>query len=270
MMDESKETSIALSAAQYRPPHWALLILATLMMSAYMGLQLVVVLVLGIWLLFSGQPITPEIMKSSEQFIWLSLASGAMGALATVGLAVVWPWGWRLLVPGDDSGLMGWLGWRNPMHIRSWLVPIMTIPFMLLVVYGVTHVFGEAEVDIQLLLFTTPSLRVASSIVVSTIIPLAEELMFRGVIYNTLLPSKRVGLPEWQRQMLPLVVTSLLFAAMHLLAGFETAASIIQVTILSFYLGGLRAITGSVKPSVAGHVTWNLIGALALATQFNI
>ena len=35
-------------------------------------------------------------------------------------------------------------------------------------------------------------------------------------------------------------------------------------------LGGLRAITGSVKASLAAHVTWNLVSALAMIAVTNL
>ncbi|MBN1313098.1 MAG: CPBP family intramembrane metalloprotease [Anaerolineae bacterium] len=264
---KDEEADIRIAVDVPIPPRWALFVLMALMMLSYLGLQMVIALVVVIWMVITDQSVAPEALASSEMFTWVSLVSGAVGAVATVCLALVWPRLWHWVSSRDNGGIEGWLGWRRPLHLSLWIVPIMTLPFMLLVVLGVTQVFGEAEVDVQLLLFTTPSLRIATSIVVSTIIPLAEELIFRGALYNALLPSKREAVPEWQRQALPLIVTSILFAAVHLLAGFETPAAIVQVTILSFYLGGIRAVTGSVKSSVAGHVTWNLVSALALASN---
>jgi len=269
VIDEGKSADIDEIDSNVPPPRWALLVLVALMMASYLGLQLVIALGILIWMVLTEQAVTPEALSSSEMFTWVSLVSGAVGAVTTVGLASIWPRLWRWFSSKDD-GVAGWLAWRKPLHVSLWLIPAMTFPFMLLVVIGVTQVFGEAEVDVQLLLFTTPSLRIVTSIVVSTVIPLAEEFIFRGVLYNALLPSVREGVSEWQRQALPLAVTSVLFASVHLLAGFETLAAIVQVTILSFYLGGLRAITGSVKSSVAGHVTWNLISALVLAANVSL
>ena len=268
VIDKGKSADIGEIVSDLHPPRWALLVLVVLMMASYMGLQLVIALGVVIWMVLTEQSVTPEALSSSEMFTWVSLVSGAVGAVTTVGLASIWPRLWRWFSSKDNGGVAGWLAWRKPLYLSLWLIPAMTLPFMLLVVLGVTQVFGEAEVDIQLLLFTTPSLRIVTSIVVSTVIPLAEEFIFRGVLYNALLPSMREGVAEWQRQALPLAVTSVLFASVHLLAGFETLAAIVQVTILSFYLGGLRAITGSVKASVTGHVTWNLLSALVLA--FNV
>lgn len=269
-MIQNEEVKLNGPTDPHRPPRWALAILSVLMIATYLGLQLVIALAVVAWRVATHQPIAPEALVNSESFIWVNLVSGAMGAAATVCLALIWPRAWRLVTSKESGGLAGWLGWERPLHFNLWLVPVITLPFMLLVVLGITQLVGEAKVDTQLLLFTTPSLRIVTSIVVSTIIPLAEELMFRGALYNVLLPARKDGMPEWRRQALPLIVTSLLFASVHLLAGFETPAALIQVTILSFYLGGLRAVSGSVKPSVAGHVTWNLVSALFLATNLSV
>lgn len=269
MIVEDQEIAISTPADVSRPPRWGLLALVVLLMMAYLGLQLVIAVAFVIWRVANHQPVTPEALANNELFIWVNLISGATGAAVTVGLALVWPRVWRLMTSRDYSGLAGWLGWQKPRHVSLWLVPAATLPFMLLVVLGVSQLFGESTVDVQLLLFTTASLRIVTSIVVSTIVPLAEEIMFRGALYNLLLPSKKEGMTEWQRQALPFIVTGLLFASIHLLAGFETPGALVQVAILSFYLSGLRAVTGSVKSSVAGHVTWNLVSALVLATSLN-
>jgi membrane protease YdiL (CAAX protease family) len=262
------ELEAGVSAVVPSPSRWALLGLAALLLMAYLGLQLVVALAFLFWMMVTHQPIIPEQLMKSEVFTWVSLAAGALGAVAAVCMASVWPWVWRLVTSRNNGGVAQWLAWRRQIHLAWWLVPLITLPFMLLVVGGISWLFGDAQVDVQLLLFATPALRIASSIVVSTIVPLAEEFIFRGALYNALLPRAREGRPEWLRQLLPLGVTSVLFAAVHLLAGFETAAAIVEVTILAFYLGGLRAVTGSVKASTAAHITWNLVSSLVLAAGF--
>lgn len=272
MSINDQEMSIDAPVDPFYPPRWALFVLAVLLFGAYLGVQLAIALAAVIWLIATKQPFTQEALLDSEPFIWVSLIALAVSAAVTILLALIWPQVWRLVASNGSGGLADWLGWKKPVRLSLWLIPPATFPLMILILIGVTGLFGEAEVTSQLQLFSTRSLQIAASIVVTMLVPLAEEFIFRGALYNALLSAGREGAPKWHRHVLPLVVTSVVFATVHLLAGFETIAAIAQIAILSFYLGGLRAVTGSVKASLAAHVTWNTVSALALivATNFNV
>jgi len=267
---DNQEISMDTPAAHSRPPRWALLALAVLLLAAYLGVQLIIALAVVIWMMVTRQALTQEALLNSEPFIWASLIALAVSAAVTIGLALILPWAWRLVTSKSEGGLASWLGWRKPIHLSLWLVPPATFPLMILVVVGVTWLFGPAEVTSQLQLFSTRELQIAASIVVTMLVPLAEEFIFRGALYGALLSPAQEGVPEWRRQVLPLIVTSILFALVHLMAGFETIAALAQIAILSFYLGGLRAITGSVKSSLAAHITWNLVSAMAIIVATNL
>jgi membrane protease YdiL (CAAX protease family) len=241
--------------------------LAALLFLTYLPLQALVALPVVMILISNGQLSTLEDLErfiTSEPGIWLSILAAAVAALATIALAGAWPRLWRWLSGSQDFGPSEWLAWRRPERIGLWRVGLITLPFLLITTAGVERLAGSTEVSAQLYLFSQPGLMIASTLVVSTVAPLAEEFLFRGALYNALLPRRREGVHPWQRHLVPLVVTSLLFAAVHLLAGFETAPSIILITLFSLYLGTLRAVTGSVQAPVLGHVIWNLAGSLAL------
>ena len=69
----------------------------------------------------------------------------------------------------------------------------------------------------------------------------------------------------WRRHIVPFVLTTVLFGAVHLLAGFQAMGSIVLIFLLSAYLTALRAVTGSVKTSIVAHLVWNLTAAVGLA-----
>ena len=81
-------------------------------------------------------------------------------------------------------------------------------------------------------------------VVLGLLVPLCEELLFRGLGFATL---DRYAVP----------VTSLAFAAAHALP-----ALLVQVLVAGFALGGLRRRTDSLWPGVATHATINLTGIL--------
>src|SRR5262249_39040784 len=141
-------------------------------------------------------------------------------------------------------------------------------PLVFLVSIAVSAVLGPSEVDAQLQLFTSPARQIFATLVVSTVVPIAEELIFRGGLYSALLPPSHFSTPKWTDHVLPVLVTSPMFSLVHLLGGFQTLPPFIAVGMLSLYLGLLRAFTGSVKASIVGHMTWNLIGAIFISLSF--
>jgi membrane protease YdiL (CAAX protease family) len=255
-----------------RPPAWGRWLLAVTLFSTYLPLQIVVAIPPLIATLMSYGPLNTQadLTRALEQFmeseaiLWITIGSASVAAVVTIAVAWAWPWVWHLFAPATRFSLVDWLGWGKPRWIKTWMIPLITLPFLLVVVIGISLTAGPGEVDVQMQLFSTPSLQIASAVVVSTIVPLAEELVFRGALYNALLRSPREGEPRWRRHIVPFLIVSLLFGGAHLLAGFATLAAIVQIVILSAYLTALRAVSGSIRPSLAAHMVWNMAGAAAL------
>ncbi len=254
------------SLAPVEPPYWARWILFGLLLFSYLILQLVIAFPVLLYLFFAGKiSLQSEFapIENAPPVIWMSLIIAGVTAVITVLVAWGWPLLWRRF-KGQDFGQTGWLSWQKPQRLKEWLIPVITVPFLLVTAAGVDTIIGSAEVETQLTLFSTPALQVFATLIVTTVVPLAEELIFRGALYNALLLPLSVERPPWLRHILPLIVTSFSFSLIHLFAGFESFASILLITLFSFFLGSLRALTGSVRASVMGHVVWNVIGALAL------
>jgi membrane protease YdiL (CAAX protease family) len=88
--------------------------------------------------------------------------------------------------------------------------------------------------------------------VLALLAPLAEELVFRGLLYGWL--EGRWG-PR-----VALVASSIAFAAAHI-----EPAHILLVLPLGFLFGWLRSRTGSLVPSVVAHMANNATAVLAAA-----
>lgn len=237
-------------------------LLAGALFMAYLPMQVLLAIPAVAVVVAVGGATSLDELLESELLLWLTLGAAALAAALTIVVALAWPWLWRLLT-SRNVPLGEWIAWRLPEKLPLWTVPLLTLPMLLLVGALVSLLFGPTEIEIQLQLFSTPALRVASAIIVSTVVPVAEEVIFRGAIYSALLPPE-AGQGGWRRHVLPFVVTALLFAAVHLLAGFETAAAIIQILILSSFLTALRTVTGSVMPSMLAHLVWNFTAAMGL------
>jgi membrane protease YdiL (CAAX protease family) len=245
------------------PRRWARWVLAGLLLGTYIFVQLLVIAPVLFYKMATGEIVT-EYQASeyilSEAGLGFALAGAALGAVCTIGVAVLWSW-----LSRQDAAT--WIAWRKPLRFRLWVVPLLTIALMLVAVPLIALTVGEAEVETQMLLFSTGRLQIASTLVVISVVPVAEEFIFRGALYNALLPREKPDSAGWRRHLAPLLVSSLVFAAIHIPTGFVAVPSIIMILLLSFFLGALRAWTGSVRPGILAHMIWNLFAAIGLILE---
>ena len=92
--------------------------------------------------------------------------------------------------------------------------------------------------------------------------PISEELFFRGLVLRTV--QKRFGLA------IGVAASSVLFTAVHFQGGTWQGAVVLlgSLSVVGTCLGVLAAKTGRLGPSIAAHMTFNLIGvALTLASD---
>lgn len=161
-------------------------------------------------------------------------------ALATLA-AAAWRGGrgWRDLVALRPMRT-GRPAWRDALGIAA-----LTLGYI-----AITTFSAEQARD-RSLLVTGPTDVVLFTTLVGNLVllaPLAEELVFRGWIYTAL----RRSLSFWPSY----IATLVLFAGIHWDASHTR---IVQVLPLAAALGLLRERTGSIKPTIALHATYNLV-----------
>lgn len=200
----------------------------------------------------------------TEIGILLGVGAYFCAALSVILLAYGWGSTWAVLTENPVSSSRDWLAWYPLQGIKLWAIPPLTLLFIVTASQTVNQLIGSTLVDAQALLFSTPLLQIVVIPVAGILGPLAEELVFRGALYNALLPEKREGRPAWLRHLLPYLVTTVAFVMIHAYAGFESIGSYILLFVLSGFLGLLRATTGSVKAAIAGHMTSNLASVAGL------
>jgi membrane protease YdiL (CAAX protease family) len=268
----NSEPQVVAHVEQPVPPRSGRWLLAIMTFIAYLGVQFLVLIVAIVALTSSGQlnATSQEAMMAylqSQSGLLLALGATALAAVVTIVIGFTWPALWGGILNGRRYSIADWLAWRPIKHIPGWVVALMTVPMVIFLGVIVSTLFGDSSVDAQLMLFNGPILQYLTPLVVALIVPLAEEIVFRGALYSALLPkSLDPGNPEagWQRHIVPFIVTSIAFGAVHLAAGFEKPGSIVQIMLLSMYITGLRSYTGSMKASVIGHMTWNSLGAIVI------
>lgn len=114
---------------------------------------------------------------------------------------------------------------------------------------------GDQELQVTLLiraLTTTPSMAIAAVIVLAVLAPIAEEMVFRGLLYG------------WLRGFLPFVLVAILTAVLFGAAHGEWAHAI-AAGVLGLLLAFIRERSGSLWPCIAAHVANNLVAVGATA-----
>jgi membrane protease YdiL (CAAX protease family) len=106
----------------------------------------------------------------------------------------------------------------------------------------------------------SPGLRIPLVLVVTSLGPLVEELLFRGVLLSALIQ------PAWiQRWRVGWAVTlsSLAFALVHLPGLHWQWYALPQLMLLALALTWLRLRSGSIWPGVLAHGAYNLLAVAA-------
>lgn len=102
---------------------------------------------------------------------------------------------------------------------------------------------------------TSPALRLPLVLVVVSVGPLVEELLFRGVLLSALLRRLQVG---WA-----VAISSLLFACMHLPDLGYLWYAVPNLALLAAVLAWLRLRSGSLWPAVVAHGVNNALAVVA-------
>jgi membrane protease YdiL (CAAX protease family) len=187
---------------------------------------------------------------------------GAAVVLLSTPVALLLVSWWFVLRPRALAGLPSWIG-RNPLHaivvgvlagIGMWMVGnlVGAAVIALLQALGIEADTQLAERAVETL---DPWLVV---LVVIILAPIAEELFFRGIVFNAWL---REGGVRWA-----FIGSTLLFALIHL-----SIAAFVPILLLGFALAWVYRRTQSLLAPIALHATFNGISVvLVLLTRFDI
>ena len=191
-------------------------------------------------------PPTPEALSSDKGLIFFSVA----GVLPTHMLTVVFVW---LVVtyggrrPFWKNIEFDWPKNYSPMIVTLLSVLVATLLFLLAI--GITSFYGERKTDLDLLIESSIYTRMATAFVAVFTAPLAEELIYRGLLYRALERAAGMGVA--------IALVSLFFAGVHVFQYRNNIAVIIAITLLSITLTLTRAITGKVLPAFIMHLVFN-------------
>lgn len=134
----------------------------------------------------------------------------------------------------------------KPLH----LVVLGLVLYLIVIVLGNLLRLPNIETPFDKLL-NDPVSRVAISLFGVTLGPIVEELLFRGFLQPVLVDSFGV-LPG-------IIVTSVIFGAMHLMQNANVWQSAVLIALVGFVLGVVRHVSGSTRASAIVHVCYNAV-----------
>jgi len=203
-------------------------------------------------------PPTPEALSTDKGLIFFSVA----GILPTHMLTVVFVW--LVVTYGGRRPFWKNIDFEWPekvSHLTVALVSVLLATFLFLIALGITSFYGDHKTDLDILIESSIYTRLATAFVAVFTAPLAEELIYRGLLYRALEKAAGMGVA--------IAVVSLLFAGVHVFQYRNNIAVIIVITLLSIMLTVTRAISGKVLPSFIMHLVFNGIqSALIVVSGF--
>lgn len=227
----------ALAGAHLRPTTWSAWDGLWAMLGAFL-IGNAVALAAGALDLFDSGPVFLLLVASP----WVAMIGWPIWVTKRRGNGPVVDLGLRLTGIEFGAGLVGGI-----------------IAFIVAIITGVISLslFGEfsstAAQEAQRIAQTNPLwVLVVFAVLVVVGAPLAEEILFRGLIWSGL--AKR-GVRPW----LATLVSAIAFALLH----FEPERMLILVSV-GVVLGGVRWYTGSVGSAIVAHAVNNLPGAIGI------
>jgi uncharacterized protein len=161
----------------------------------------------------------------------------------------------RILFARYGKSLFESLAWvPQPFLVRNLVLLGVGLAIAVIILGNILNL-PNVETPFDKLLNDTAS-RIGIALFGVTLGPVIEELLFRGFLQPVLVDSMG-ALPG-------ILVTSILFGAMHLGQNANIWQSGVLITLVGFVLGVVRHVSGSTRASAITHISYNALPFLTL------
>lgn len=216
----------------------------------------------------AGGALTPEAIASDKTLLFLSV----LGILPTHLLTLVIAW--MVVSQGGKRPFWKIIGFNWPEGTNKIIGTLLSVALalaLLVLAYVVTKFLGGEKTQLDLLIESSLATRFATAFVAFATAPLVEEVIYRGVLYPAFEKVGRMvmlilypGLEKPLGMGIAVTFVSLLFAGVHVFQYYNNISVILVITILSFTLTTVRAVTGKVYPAFIIHLVFNGIQSIFL------
>ena len=196
-------------------------------------------------------PPTPEALSTDRALIFYSVVAILPAHMLTIVFV------WLVVTYGGRRPFWKNIDFEWPKNSSPLVVTLLSVliaVLLYLAAVGLVALYGERKTDLDLLIESSIYTRLATAFFAVFTAPLAEELIYRGLLYKAL--EKAAGVS------VAIVLVSLLFAGVHVFQYRNNIAVILAITLLSITLTVARAITGKVLPSFIMHLVFNGIQSI--------
>jgi membrane protease YdiL (CAAX protease family) len=195
---------------------------------------------------------TREVLLSDRTLILIFLA----GTLPAHALTLLLAW-----AVASRFGKISWrksLGFSWPENFGIWKsvgLAILLFVLAMLIIYN----FGGQDTELERILRSSRAAALITAFVATATAPLAEEVIYRGVLYAPL--QRAVG------PFLAVALVTSVFAALHVLLYWPNVAAITAISLLSLVLTTVRARTGRLLPCFIIHLVFNGIQSIIIVVD---
>lgn len=234
----------------------------------YLGVQVLIVPFLyAFWLWFQGEDIT-----NLDHYKQTAIERGWIGIFSVIVTGVAFVAYYLGLIPGDREKVVGTRFTQAPLRniFLGYLSWFIAFPWVVVVNRLVSFAFDYWNIDTNVDQVAVKSLKESmadptlfwtSVIFIAAIIPVFEELLFRGFLQSWLKGLFGVGIA--------IPITAFIFALFHFASSqkAQNIELILSLFILACYLGFLREKQQSLIAPIALHSTFNLLSILMIVAS---
>jgi len=197
----------------------------------------------------SQQGFHPETLLADKTVILLSLVGVIPAHLLTIFVA------WAVVTSGGKRPFWETIRWSWPENFGPWKSAMLAV-VLLAVGSLISWALGGGETQLDQLINSSYSARLATAFLAAATAPFVEELVYRGILY-----------PAFERAfgtIVAIIVVTAMFAGVHVLQYSNNLGVIAVITMLSLSLTLVRAFTGRLLPCFMIHLVFNGIQSIYL------
>ena len=214
-------------------------------------LAVVPLLVLAPYLIYRvatvGQAaLNPNVLATDTMVLFYSVVGIVPAHVLTLYLAYL------VVTEGGQRPFWKTLRWEWPQGTTPMTAVLLSVLIAVVLyglAWGLTTLYGGEKTDLDRLIESSMYTRVATAFIAFATAPLAEEVIYRGVIYPAVEKVMGMGFA--------VAIVSMLFAGVHVWQYRTNIAVIVVITLLSVILTLARAVTGKLLPSFIIHLVFN-------------
>jgi uncharacterized protein len=193
----------------------------------------------------------PGMLKSDPTLILIAISSVIVAHIFTIVLA------WIVVTRFGKVSFTEALGWKWN-GFRVWMCFVIVALFYFYAA-GMSWIFGSQDNELKQILESSRTAVYIIAFMATFTAPLVEEVIYRGILYSAF--RKNLGV------VFAVVLTTGLFAAVHVPQYYPDAATILTICVLSLVLTLVREKTGNILPCIALHTIFNGSQSILLLLQ---